>query len=63
MLVLSRKLNERIMIDGGNIVVTVVELLDDKVRIGVSAPEEMIVDREEIHRERQRNPRKKGESA
>lgn len=48
MLVLSRKKNERIII-GGNIVVTVVEVRGDKVRIGIEAPREMPVHREEVH--------------
>lgn len=37
MLVLSRKKNERIVIDG-NITIVIVEIRGDKVRIGVEAP-------------------------
>ena len=37
MLVLSRKLNERIVIDGG-IVVTVVKIDRNQVRLGIEAP-------------------------
>jgi carbon storage regulator len=40
MLVLSRKLNESIVIDG-DITVTVVEVRGDKVRLGVQAPKEV----------------------
>lgn len=47
MLVLSRKLQERIIING-NIVVTVVEIDKNKVRIGVEAPREIPVFREEL---------------
>jgi carbon storage regulator len=47
MLVLSRKLNERIVIDGG-IVVTVVKIDRNQVRIGIEAPPHVAVFREEI---------------
>jgi len=47
MLVLSRKRNESIVIDG-SIVVTVVEIRGDKVRLGIEAPREVSIHREEI---------------
>jgi carbon storage regulator len=47
MLVLSRKKNESIII-AGNIVVTVVEVAGNKVRIGVTAPKDVPVHREEV---------------
>jgi len=47
MLVLSRKLNEKIMIDGG-IVVTVVKIDRNQVRLGIEAPAHVGVFREEI---------------
>lgn len=47
MLVLSRKVNESIVIDGG-IKVTVVEVRGDKVRLGFEAPEETKVHRQEV---------------
>jgi carbon storage regulator len=47
MLVLSRKKNESIVIDG-NIVVTVVEIKGDKVRLGIAAPSEVPVHRFEV---------------
>jgi carbon storage regulator len=47
MLVLSRKLNEKIIIDGG-IVVTVVKIDRNQVRIGIEAPGHIAVFREEI---------------
>jgi carbon storage regulator len=47
MLVLSRKKNESIVIDG-NIVVTVVEIKGDKVRLGITAPTEVPVHRSEV---------------
>lgn len=47
MLVLSRKENERIKV-GNSIVVTVVRLAGDKVRLGIEAPADMLVLREEL---------------
>jgi carbon storage regulator len=47
MLVLSRKLNEKIVIDGG-IVVTIVKIDRNQVRVGIEAPPEVRVFREEI---------------
>lgn len=47
MLVLSRKKNESIVIDGG-IKITVVEVRGDKVRLGIEAPREIPVMRSEI---------------
>ncbi len=47
MLVLSRKLNEKIVIDGG-IVVTVLKIDRNQIRLGIEAPERVRVLREEI---------------
>jgi carbon storage regulator len=47
MLVLSRKLNEKIVIDGG-IVVTVLKIDRNQIRLGIEAPEHVRVLREEI---------------
>ena len=47
MLVLSRKRDEKIVI-GENIIVTVVEIRGDKVRLGVEAPKEVSVHRQEV---------------
>jgi carbon storage regulator len=47
MLVLSRKLNEKIVIDGG-IVVTVVKIDRNQIRLGIEAPGNVRVFREEI---------------
>jgi carbon storage regulator len=47
MLVLSRKLNEKIVIDGG-IVVTVVKIDRNQIRLGIEAPSHVRVFREEI---------------
>ncbi len=47
MLVLSRKLGEKIVI-GDNIVITVVKIDRNQIRIGIEAPSEISVYREEI---------------
>jgi carbon storage regulator len=48
MLVLSRRKDEKIVI-GDNITVMVVELRRDKVRLGIEAPPEITVHREEVY--------------
>jgi carbon storage regulator len=48
MLVLSRKRDERIVIND-NIVITVVEIRGDKVRLGIEAPAELSVHRQEVY--------------
>ena len=49
MLVLTRKLGEEIIIDGCiRVVITAID--HNKVRIGISAPPEVRVDREEVYR-------------
>jgi len=47
MLVLSRKAGERIMI-GRDIVVTVVEVQEYRVRLGIDAPKDIRIAREEL---------------
>jgi len=48
MLILSRKLNESIIIDG-RITVKVLRIDKDTVKLGIQAPAELPVHREEIH--------------
>ena len=48
MLVLSRKINETIIIND-NIVVTVVDIRGDKVRLGIEAPKDVPVHRQEVY--------------
>ncbi len=54
MLVLSRKLNESIVIDG-RIVVKVVRVDGDVVKLGIEAPRNVPVHRQEIYAEIQRS--------
>ncbi len=52
MLVLTRRSQQSIMI-GKDVVITVLEVRGDQVRIGVSAPRDVEVHREEVYRELQ----------
>ena len=49
MLVLSRKKDEKIII-GDNIEITVVDVSGDQVQLGIDAPKEIEIHREEIYR-------------
>jgi carbon storage regulator len=48
MLVLSRKKNESIVIND-DVVITIVEIRGDKVRLGIVAPKNVSVHREEVY--------------
>jgi carbon storage regulator len=61
MLVLSRKLNEKIVIDG-EIVVTVARIDRNQVRLGIEAPGHVSVFREEICPQRRRVVERRGET-
>ena len=50
MLVLTRKLNQSVMI-GDDIEVTVLAVMGDKVRLGIEAPREVPVFRDEVYAE------------
>lgn len=47
MLVLTRKLNEKILI-GDNIVITVLEVRGDSIRLGIDAPRGVTIQRSEV---------------
>jgi len=47
MLVLSRKANERLII-GDNIIVTIIRVSGGQVRLGIEAPAEVTIRREEL---------------
>ena len=48
MLVLSRHRDESIMI-GDNVMITIVDIRGDKVRLGIDAPQEIPVHRQEVY--------------
>ncbi len=52
MLILSRRVGEEIVI-GDTIRVTVLTVHGDRVRLGILAPKEVVVDRQEVHEKRQ----------
>jgi carbon storage regulator len=53
MLVLTRRIGESLIIDG-SIEVQIVAIQGGKVRLGVTAPAHVAVDREEVHAVRRR---------
>lgn len=53
MLVLTRKLNESIMV-GDDVKITIVDVKGDQVKLGITAPREIAVHREEVYREIQK---------
>jgi carbon storage regulator len=60
MLVLSRQRDESIVI-GDNVVVTIVDIRGDKVRLGIEAPGEIPVHRQEVYEAIQREHHKQGQ--
>ncbi len=46
-LVLSRKVNEKVVLSGG-ITLTIVEVRGDKIRLGIEAPKDVSVHRSEV---------------
>ncbi len=59
MLVLSRQRDESIFI-GDNIKITVVDIRGDKVRLGIEAPSEIPVHRQEVYEAIQREQQRGG---
>jgi carbon storage regulator len=62
MLVLSRQRDESIVI-GDKVVVTIVDIRGDKVRLGIQAPGEIPVHRQEVYEAIQRENRKAAQEA
>jgi carbon storage regulator len=48
MLILSRRTNESVRI-GADVIITVVGLSGNQIRLGITAPPNVVVDREEVH--------------
>lgn len=53
MLVLSRKVGERIVI-GNDVTVVVTKIVGERVSLGIEAPKEVRVDRYEVNKERKK---------
>ena len=49
MLILSRKVGEAIMI-GGNVFIVVIGIKGEQIRLGIDAPRNVTVHREEVHK-------------
>jgi carbon storage regulator len=49
MLVLSRKVNQDIVIANGLITIKVIDIRGDKVRIGIDAPSDIDINRKEVY--------------
>lgn len=62
MLVLSRKKDEKIRI-GDNVEITVIEIRGDKVRLGIEAPKDVPVHRQEVWEVLQRHKVEETEKA
>ena len=50
MLVLTRRINEKIIIDDGRIIITLCGVSADRARIGIAAPPGCPIHREEVYR-------------
>jgi len=59
MLVLTREKAERIVIGDREIVITVIDIRGDKVRLGVEARPDVVVDREEVYERKRRQGRRR----
>ncbi len=62
MLVLSRHRDESIMI-GDDVVVTIVDIRGDKVRLGIAAPQDIPVHRQEVYEAIKRENQRAGKLA
>lgn len=48
MLILTRRINERVMIDDGSIIVRILGVHGNQIRLGFEAPKDVSIHREEI---------------
>lgn len=60
MLVLSRKVGEAIMV-GDNVRVSIVSVRGEKIRVGIEAPLDVGVDREEIYNKKKEQREREGD--
>jgi carbon storage regulator len=59
MLILTRRMGETLMI-GEEITVTVLDVKGNQIRLGIQAPKEVAVHREEVYRRMQQEKAEKG---
>ncbi len=59
MLVLSRRMYEKIMIDDGRISIQIVGIDRNQIKLGITAPANISVDREELFLEKEASRAKK----
>ena len=55
MLIFSVKVGEKVIIDKGNIEVTLTDMGKNQVKLGFTAPKNISIDREEIYKRKQLN--------
>jgi len=60
MLVLSREKDQAVYIDGEKIKITIVDIIGNRVRLGIDAPPHMPVYREELYKAIQRGQQASG---
>lgn len=60
MLVLTRNRDQTIVLDGGRIMFTILEIRQGRVKVGIVAPDDMRIDREEVFQARIANGHEKG---
>lgn len=49
MLILTREIGEQLVIGDGQVTVTVMEITGNQIRLGIVAPRDVAVNRQEIH--------------
>ena len=54
MLILGRRLGQKVIVDGGRMVIEVVGVRGGGVRLGFTAPLDVVIDREEIDERKRR---------
>jgi len=54
MLILTRRPQESIVIDDGNITIKVLGIVGNQVRFGINAPRDVVIDREEVFERKKR---------
>jgi carbon storage regulator len=61
MLVLAREVGQRVLI-GDDITITLLSSHGNKVRLGFEAPSDVVIDREEVYKEKKRREERENQS-